>query len=729
MLFQKTPLKRRLMLVILLTSVTVLVLTATAFVVYELIASRRELRRTTYTAAQIIATQVTAPLIIQNEKVATEILASLAAADHVVVAALYDTNATLLAYYPTNLPLAKLPPHLPKLRVEFTIDRFIWCQAVLQNGKQVGTLFLESTLAPVYDRLRAYGFVGVIVLLGSITVAFLLSRSLQEGISKPILELADTARRVSEARNYQLRARKVSDDEIGFLTDAFNQMLGHIQDRDSALQETADRLGLALQASQIGTWDWHLQSNKVNCDEFIHRQFGVPPGAGPTTFEWYLRRIHSDDRETVVALVRKSTEQRKEFHVEFRVVWPDHSVHFLAARGKGVYDERGTVVRMTGVSLDISERRKAEETHALLASIVESSDDAIIGKNLEGDIISWNAGAERMFRYTASEIIGRSVTLLTAADRPDEEGGILRRIRSGSRVEHYETVRMRRDGTAIQVALSVSPIRNGQGQIVGVSSIARDITDRKRAEDEIRRLNADLERRVRERTAELMAINRELEAFTYSVSHDLRAPLRHIDAFARILEEELPDTLTPELRDYVDRIRRGTQTMGRLVDDLLNLSRVGRAELGWRSVSLKTLVDEVIVELRGEMAGRDIEWQIGSLPTLECDPGLMKQVFTNLLSNAIKYTRPRPKATIEVNGMMKDGQSVIYVRDNGVGFNMKYVNKLFGVFERLHRADQFEGTGIGLAIVRRIMQKHGGTVWAESEEDKGATFYLTLGGW
>jgi light-regulated signal transduction histidine kinase (bacteriophytochrome) len=219
-----------------------------------------------------------------------------------------------------------------------------------------------------------------------------------------------------------------------------------------------------------------------------------------------------------------------------------------------------------------------------------------------------------------------------------------------------------------------------------------------------------------------------LEAFTYSVSHDLRAPLRHIDAFARILQEEMPASISAELRDYVGRIRKGTQTMGRLVDDLLNLSRVGRAELGWRTVDLNTVVEEVLADLRAEAAGRDVEWRLDRLPVAECDPGLIKQVFANLLANALKYTRPRAKAIIEVRVTPQEGQVVISVRDNGVGFNMKYANKLFGVFERLHRAEEFEGTGIGLAIVRRIIQKHGGSVWVEAEEDKGAVFSFTLQG-
>jgi signal transduction histidine kinase len=243
---------------------------------------------------------------------------------------------------------------------------------------------------------------------------------------------------------------------------------------------------------------------------------------------------------------------------------------------------------------------------------------------------------------------------------------------------------------------------------------------------EIRKLNADLERRVALRTAELESTNRELEAFTYSVSHDLRAPVRHISGFSDLLLRRSGAQLDELGTRYVNNIVESAGRMGNLIDDLLSFSRMGRQELQATTLELDQLVAEVIHDLEPETQGRTIHWQVGELPVVHADPAMLRQVLTNLLSNAVKYSAPRAEARIEVSAEDVAGETIVSVRDNGVGFEMAYVAKLFGVFQRLHGADEFEGTGIGLANVRRIVHRHGGRTWAEGEVDRGATFHFSL---
>jgi light-regulated signal transduction histidine kinase (bacteriophytochrome) len=284
-------------------------------------------------------------------------------------------------------------------------------------------------------------------------------------------------------------------------------------------------------------------------------------------------------------------------------------------------------------------------------------------------------------------------------------------------------------GNQLGIALARARLSERLEQLVEerTAKLAKEVAERRKAEEEVRALNEGLEKRVAERTAELQSTNHELESFSYSVSHDLRAPLRHIDGYVAMLVEDTEGKLSAEAQHHLKVIVEASRHMGELIDDLLAFSRMGRAEMREVRVELHALAREAIRDLEMATRGRNIGWTIPPLHKVTGDRAMLKQVFANLLGNAVKYTRPRDPAQIEMGcAGEEDGRVILFVRDNGVGFDMKYADKLFGVFQRLHRADQFEGTGIGLANVRRIIARHGGRVWAEAVPDQGAAFYFTL---
>ncbi len=416
------------------------------------------------------------------------------------------------------------------------------------------------------------------------------------------------------------------------------------------------------------------------------------------------------------------------WHGEIKNKAKDGSFYWVDTTIVPFLTEQGKPRQYVAIRTDITEQKRAGESVARLAAIVESSDDGIVGKDLQGIVTSWNGGAERIFGYTAAEMIGQSITRLIPPDRRDEEERILAQIRRGESVRHFETLRVRKDGGLIEVSVTVSAIKDATGRIIGASKVARDITAARWAAEEIRQLNATLEQRVAERTTELEAANKELEAFSYSVSHDLRAPLRAIDGFSDAVLEDFGAQLPAEGRRQLQTIRDGAQRMGALIDDLLAFSRLGRQALAKRTVDTGRLVREALADLGSPWPDRQVEVRVEELPESYGDPVLLRQVWVNLLANALKYTRKREFARIDIGSLGERDQLVFFVGDNGTGFDMRYAGKLFGVFQRLHRAEDYEGTGVGLAIVQRVVHRHGGRVWAEAAVDQGATFFFSLPG-
>jgi PAS domain S-box-containing protein len=375
------------------------------------------------------------------------------------------------------------------------------------------------------------------------------------------------------------------------------------------------------------------------------------------------------------------------------------------------------------------QRRQAEE--ALLSSeeryrsLVELSPDALFVLIEDLLVFVNSAGVRLLGAANPEQLLGMPFRQIVHPGSRIAVEDRLRHLRDPGRPAPFaEHKIVRLDGSAVDVELAAAPLVFAGKSAAQV--MAHDVTERKRAEEEIRRLNVDLEGRVKERTAELEAANKELEAFSYSVSHDLRAPLRHIEGFVEILSSTQAKSLDPESLQHLSTISDSAKHMGHLIDDLLTFSRMARAELQKTTIVLADLAHAAIRDLRHDLHGRDVEWVIRDLPTVEADPTLLRQVMLNLIGNALKYSRTRKKARIEIGAQPAETERIVFVRDNGVGFDMRYAHKLFGVFQRLHRAADFEGTGVGLANVRRIIHRHGGRTWAEGEIDKGATFYFSL---
>jgi len=499
--------------------------------------------------------------------------------------------------------------------------------------------------------------------------------------------------------------------------------------QDKTLPETEERFRLLIEcvkdyaifmldpSGHVITWNLGAQRLKgYRAEEIVGKHFSCfypPEEVANGKPEHDLKIAAAEDRM-----------EHEGWHVR-----KDGSRFWASAVITALRDQTGSLRGFGKVTHDITEHKLAEElqraSEERFRAVAETANDAIVSADARGNITYFNRSAELIFGYSAAEVLGRPLTLLMPERFHDaHRRGLERFLSTGEpRVigKRVEMAGRRKDGSEFPVELALASWRASGG--IFFTGMICDITERKLAEGALALQAAELSRS----NIELAAANKELDAFSYSVSHDLRAPLRQIDGFSRILVEEFGPQLDSQARHCLERIQHGVQKMGHLVDDLLNLGRVGRKTLIRCRTPLLALIQEVLTELKSDIEGRQIEWQIGELPVVECDPGLMKQVILNLLSNAVKFTRLQEAAVIQIDQMMVEGQPAIFVRDNGVGFNMRHADKLFGIFQRLHRQEDFEGTGVGLANVQRIIHKHGGRIWAEAVPYKGATFYFTIG--
>jgi PAS domain S-box-containing protein len=511
---------------------------------------------------------------------------------------------------------------------------------------------------------------------------------------------------------------------------SYDRALTDARRHSEALSKSEERYRLLFESNPLPMWVYDTETlSFVSVNEAAIRHYGYAR-------EEFLRMTIKDIRpaEDVPRLMEALTQnasglddagvwrhQKKDGTVS-EVEITSHTLEFAGRAAELV------------LANDVTERRRVARELAgqqlFLRQVIDLDPNFIFAKDREGHFTLVNESLAEAYGTTVENLTGKS----DADFNPNIE-----EVRHFRRAD-LDVMDTRREKFIAQESVTDSegrirwlqtfkrPIVSADGVALQVLGVSTDITARKRAEDELLRLNEDLEQRVAERTKQLEEANKELEAFSYSVSHDLRAPLRAINGFSRILIEDYAPQMPEGAARYLEIVRSNAKQMGQLVDDLLAFSKLGRQPLRKQSVEPAAVARQVLDELQGEHEGRSVHLSVGVMPTAQADPALLKQVYANLLSNAIKYTRGRDEARVEAGWVTRDDAPAYYVRDNGVGFDMQYANKLFGVFQRLHRTEEFEGTGVGLAIVQRIVQRHGGRVWAEAEEGKGATFYFTLPG-
>ncbi len=644
-------------------------------------------------------------------------------------------------------------------------------------------------------------------------------------------------------------------------------------------------LANAQHIAQIGSWEWDIRTDNVMWSDELYRIYGLTPNGDPLKYDEVMQRTHPDDRDLFVEKISQALRDKKPFEFVHRIVRPNGDLRVLQARGEVFVDANDLVVKMVGTGQDITERRKSEEAlrrsqeeFIRLASIVESSGDSIIGTTLDGTIDSWNRGAEKLYGYRKEEIIGKSIAVLFPEDKVEELNEKLERIRRMEPIGDHESVRLRKDGIPVPVSVITSPVKNREGEVLGASIIARDITrrieaeqalresqrlfnqfmdnsptvafmkdeegryvyvnrtfeklydqklanmkgksdfewlpnqiaselqkndkaaleaehvveaveripvadgsvrdwlvfrfvvnstsnkkllggvavdisERRKAEDMIRRANAELELRVLERTRELdMAIgnmqteiiarkraeselakraeelavsNQELEQFAMIASHDLQEPLRKISSYGGLLSQRYKGQIDDKADKFIGHMTDGVQRMQNLIKGLLAYARIGRMGIPFRKVNLIEVVQQTLSDLESVIQENDAVVTYENLPSIQANPSQMGQLFQNLISNALKF-RGRESPRIQIWGEQRANEWVIAVKDNGIGIEKQYVDRIFQIFQRLHSQKDFPGTGIGLAVCKKIVEIHGGKIWLQSEKGMGTTFFFSL---
>lgn len=517
---------------------------------------------------------------------------------------------------------------------------------------------------------------------------------------------------------------------VGVLSAALAWMHTNNMSKTTALRERESQLAEAQRLAHLGNWVWHIPDGTLVWSDEIYRIFGLDPHNSVASYNDFLKIIHPADRDKVHDAVAAALEDDTPYAIDHRIVLPNEDIRYVRERGAVQFDNNGRPLRMLGTVYDITEVTEAAQalraSEARYRNLFENMVDGYAlqeilfdekGKPYDFRYLEINPAFERILGLSREQVIGKTVLQVF----PDTESYWMDIFTdaalngSSRRLEQY--------GKSFDRYFEVTASSPGQGL---VAVLFADVTERKQAEQQLQKYREHLEQQVAHRTAELEASNRELEAFSYSIAHDLRTPLRTITSFSQILLEEAFSNLSDQQREDLQRIVNAGKHMSNLIDDILELARISRAEFTIATVNLSNLAETIIDNLRQLEPQRTVQVDVSANLYCRGDLGLLNIAMENLLSNAWKYTGNRVDATIAVGMETTGSGEVYYVRDNGIGFDMQYIDKLFRPFARLHSAEQFKGTGIGLVSAQSAIQRHGGKVWAESEPGVGTTFYFSL---
>lgn len=647
---------------------------------------------------------------------------------HVISVGLYDESDNLVAS--NNIAISSGLEAIGDTTGNTKADTYWRFREIANSAGAYGKLAIQFSRKPLtsfHEYTRNRGIFMALLGMSLIAVFAVLAGHI---LTRRLNVVADSANAFAAGR-FDAKTRLTGSDEISHLGMAFDRMADSIISIQQILRDQGEHIKLLMDSTAEAIYGIDAAGKCTFVNDACVRMLGYAVPADLIGKSMHPLIHHSHSNRQVYAeqecKIQKVIGTGKGVHVDDEVLWRADGSYFNVDYWSYPIRKDAAIIGAVVTFIDTTERRSAEQalkqSEMKLRSITENTPDHVMLLDLQGTILFINHTVQGL---TKEQVLNTSIfEYLTQAYRVTMQECFDKVLASG-RVDQFEAIYYGLDGSVDYFESRVGPVFDENRRVAGFTVSARNVTERKKVELELQKHREKLEDIVKERTTELLNSNKELEAFSYSVSHDLRSPLRAIDGFSKLLLDEYESKLDPAAQDYLYRIRNGCQRMGRLIDDLLSLAKVSRYQLQRETVNLSETAYHITQQLQESSPHRRVEFIVARDLTADADPRLIGIVLENLLGNAWKYTNKIPAAQIEFGATNKDGINTYFVRDNGAGFEMQYVEKLFKVFQRLHTDSEFPGSGVGLATVERIIQRHGGKVWAESAPDKGATFYFTL---